>query len=144
MAQSAFNKPSFIYKPDLILLNIKMPEMDGYEVCKRLKANEQTFDIPVIFLSVFNDNISKINAFAVGGAAYIVLPFLIEELLASVKNHIVLKRLQEENIQLRQINETKSKLFGVLAQNFKNQVMGILTAVELLEKLAKEGIFNKT
>ena len=108
--------------------------MDCYEVCKCLKDNEQTFDISVIFMSVIKDDLAKVKAFAVGGVANTVLPFPIEELLSSVKTHVVLKRLQEENIQLRQLNEAKSKLFGVVAQNLKNQIMGILTAVELLEK----------
>ncbi|MBP0001185.1 MAG: hybrid sensor histidine kinase/response regulator [Cyanobacteria bacterium SID2] len=82
--------------PDLILLDIQMPDMDGYEVCKRLKADERTRDIPVIFLSALNDVFDKIKAFQVGGIDYITKPFHAEEVFARVKTHITLYRLQKQ------------------------------------------------
>jgi DNA-binding response OmpR family regulator len=62
-------------KPDLILLDIMIPNLDGYEVCQRLKANQQTRDIPVIFLSALDEVIDKVRAFSVGGVDYITKPF---------------------------------------------------------------------
>jgi two-component system sensor histidine kinase ChiS len=95
--------------PDLILLDIKMPDMDGYEVCKQLKAHEQTHDIPVIFLSALNEITDKVKGFTVGGVDYITKPFQAEEVLARVRTHLTLRRLQQDlqakNIQLQQTNE---------------------------------------
>jgi diguanylate cyclase (GGDEF)-like protein len=92
--------------PDLILLDIMMPKMSGYEVCKHLKADERTRDIPVIFLSALHDVFDKIKAFGVGGVDYITKPFQAEEIIARVKTHLDLrnmqKTLQEQNIQLQQ------------------------------------------
>lgn len=80
--------------PDLILLDIRMPEMDGYEVCRRLKANEQTREIPVIFISALQDMEDKLQAFRAGGVDYVAKPFQVEEVLARVKAHLNLYRLQ--------------------------------------------------
>jgi len=92
--------------PDLILLDVKMPEMDGYEVCKRLKADERTRDIPVIFISALGEIQNKIKGFEVGGIDYITKPFQAEEVLARVHTHVTLRRLQqhlkEKNTQLQQ------------------------------------------
>jgi diguanylate cyclase (GGDEF)-like protein len=87
---------------DLILLDITMPEMDGYEVCQSLKNNPQTFDIPVIFISALNDVLDKVKAFKVGAVDYITKPFQIEEVTARVDNQIRLVNLQK---QLRELNQ---------------------------------------
>ncbi|MCC3466034.1 MAG: response regulator, partial [Microcoleus sp. PH2017_06_SFM_O_A] len=68
--------------PDIVLLDIMMPDMDGYEVCQRLKDSEVTKDIPVIFISAINDVMDKVKAFAVGGVDFITKPFQVEEVLA--------------------------------------------------------------
>jgi len=100
--------------PDLILLDIMMPEMDGYEVCEALKASETTRDIPVIFLSALDDVAGKVKAFAVGGVDYITKPFQIEEVLVRVENHLTLRQLQkqltEQNAQLQQ--EVRDRLLA--------------------------------
>jgi diguanylate cyclase (GGDEF)-like protein/PAS domain S-box-containing protein len=88
--------------PDLILLDIKMPEMDGYEVCQRLKASEATHDIPVIFLSALDDVFDKVKAFNMGGADYITKPFQVEEVLIRVKHQLNLRVAQ---VEIRQLNE---------------------------------------
>ncbi|MCB0163531.1 MAG: response regulator [Anaerolineae bacterium] len=90
-------------QPDLILLDIKMPDMDGYEVCRQLKADEQTQQIPVIFISALHEVFDKMTAFSIGGVDYITKPFQTEELLARVKTHLDLRRLQQE---LQDTNET--------------------------------------
>ncbi len=71
--------------PDLILLDIKMPEMDGYEVCEKLKADSITADIPVIFISALNESFDKVQAFKVGGVDYITKPFQLDEVLKSIE-----------------------------------------------------------
>jgi two-component system sensor histidine kinase/response regulator len=97
--------------PDLILLDIMMPPgMNGYEVCQRLKANDRTCDIPVLFISALDDIMDKVKAFDVGGLDYITKPFQEEEVLARVRTHLNLRnmqtRLQEQNRQLqREISE---------------------------------------
>ena len=92
--------------PELILLDIKMPGMDGYEVCRRLKDSEDTRDIPVIFISVKTSPIDKVKAFALGGVDYITKPFEPEEVLARVATHLALrksqKEIEEKNLQLQQ------------------------------------------
>ncbi|KAF3890532.1 MULTISPECIES: response regulator [Nostocales] len=92
--------------PDLILLDIIMPEMDGYEVCSRLKASSQTQNIPVIFISASEEVFDKVKAFAVGGVDYISNPFQVEEVLARVEHQLSIRRLSqqlaEENKRLQQ------------------------------------------
>ena len=92
--------------PDLILLDIRMPEMSGYEVCQQLKAQEQTKEVPVIFLSALDNAMDKVMAFNVGGVDYITKPFQFEEVLVRVKTHLALcklqKQLQEQNERLQQ------------------------------------------
>ncbi|HBU70248.1 MAG TPA: adenylate/guanylate cyclase domain-containing response regulator [Elusimicrobia bacterium] len=82
-------------QPDLILLDINMPEMNGYEVCRRLKEDEKLKDIPVIFLSALNEPMDKIKAFGVGGVDYITKPFQFEEVRVRVETHLTLKSAKE-------------------------------------------------
>src|SRR4051812_25591020 len=82
--------------PDLILLDVNMPEMNGYEVCERLKADEKLKGIPVIFISALTEELDKVKAFATGGVDYITKPFQMEELHARVETHLKLRRLQVE------------------------------------------------
>ncbi len=82
--------------PDLILLDINMPEMNGYEVCEHLKADVQLKGIPVIFISALTELLDKVKAFAVGGVDYLTKPFQMEELHARVETHLKLRRLQIE------------------------------------------------
>ncbi|MDB9311711.1 adenylate/guanylate cyclase domain-containing protein [Spirulina sp. CS-785/01] len=82
--------------PDLILLDISMPEMSGYEVCEKLKENPRTAHIPVIFLSALDDINDKVHAFSTGGVDYITKPFHFEEVLVRVNNHLTLQKAQDE------------------------------------------------
>jgi len=92
--------------PDLILLDIMMPDMDGYAVCEVLKADERTRDIPVIFISALNETVDKVKAFSSGGVDFITKPFQPEEVLARVETHLALrnmqKQLQQQNIRPQQ------------------------------------------
>ena len=99
--------------PDLILLDIDMPEMNGYEVCERLKADEMLKGIPVIFISALTEPLDKVKAFATGGVDYITKPFQMEELHARVETHLKLHRLQrtleETNERLARANDRMSR-----------------------------------
>jgi len=89
--------------PDLILLDVMMPEMSGYEVCKKLKENKDTEHIPVIFLTAKSDTDDLVKGFEAGGIDYVAKPFNSVELLARVKTHIKLKKTIEENLSLKGI-----------------------------------------
>lgn len=84
-------------QPRLILLDIMMPHVNGYEVCQQLKADPKTAEIPVIFLSALNDTFDKVKAFEVGGADYITKPFQFEEVLARVRNQLALRAATLQN-----------------------------------------------
>jgi sigma-B regulation protein RsbU (phosphoserine phosphatase) len=90
-----------VSRPDLILLDIKMPELNGIEVCEHLKADPRTRDIPIIFVSALDELEDKVQAFAAGGVDYITKPFQFAEVLARVETHLALRKLQE---QLRDAN----------------------------------------
>jgi len=99
--------------PDLILLDIMMPGMDGYEVCQRLKADVQTRDIPIIFLSALNESFDKVKAFNVGGVDYITKPFQVKEVIARIDSQLNLRRLQ------RQLGEQNHGLQAEIAERQK-------------------------
>src|SRR3954468_10584148 len=82
--------------PDLILLDINMPDMNGYEVCEQLKADDVLKGVPIIFISALTEPLDKVKAFATGGVDYITKPFQMEELYARVQTHLKLRRLQTE------------------------------------------------
>ena len=103
---------------DLILLDIKLPDLDGYEVCRKLKSDDCTADIPVIFLSALNETFNKVQGLAVGGVDYIAKPFQIEELLARVETHLTIQRLRislkEQNLRLIKEIEEHHRLKNLL------------------------------
>ena len=104
--------------PSLILLDIRMPEMDGYEVCERIKSDKQSQDIPIIFISALNEIQDKVKGFNVGGVDYITKPFQFEEVLARVETHLTLRNLQR---QLQEANiryEQELALAGSLQTSF--------------------------
>lgn len=100
-------------EPDLILLDIMMPEMDGYEVCRRLKADPLTFEIPVIFLSALTQTEDKVKGLELGAVDYITKPFQPEEVIARVNTHLTLRCLQQQlsiaNAELTELNENLEK-----------------------------------
>lgn len=93
--------------PDLVLLDIMMPDMDGYEVCEHLKNNEQTSNIPIIFLSALNDAFDKVRAFSVGGVDYITKPFQLEEVVIRIQNQLAKREAEIKIIQLNTELELK-------------------------------------
>ncbi|MBE9093463.1 response regulator [Tychonema sp. LEGE 07203] len=113
--------------PDLILLDIKMPEMDGYEVCTQLKADPKTAEIPVIFISALDEVLDKVTAFQVGGVDYITKPFQIEEVLARIEHQLTIQRLKRQlldrNTELQQeiIERKKAEEAAAAASLAKSQ-----------------------
>jgi PleD family two-component response regulator len=101
--------------PDLILLDIKMPDMNGYEVCQRLKIDPVTQDIPVIFISALDEVLDKVKAFAVGGMDYITKPFSEEEVFARVENILTIRQLQQQVKSLEeQLAESEARYQNLL------------------------------
>jgi two-component system, NtrC family, sensor kinase len=118
--------------PDLVLLDIQMPEMNGYEVCEKLKADDKTAEIPVIFISALSDVFDKVKAFSVGGIDYITKPFQAEEVLARVKTHLKLSQLQQQlvaqNSELQNTLEHLKTTQKELIQSEKMAALGQLVA----------------
>jgi len=96
--------------PDIILLDVLMPDMDGFEVCRRLKASPETKEIPVILMTDLSENVNKVTGIELGAADYITKPFDKEEVLTRIKNHFVMRQLQ---IQLRQTRQSLKDTAGV-------------------------------
>src|SRR5450759_2300333 len=101
--------------PDLILLDIAMPEMNGYEVCEQLKADAALKEIPVIFISALNETIDKVKAFRVGGVDYVTKPFQFEEVYARVQTHLQLRRLEKlhEDLTHMVVHDLSSPLLNI-------------------------------
>ncbi|MCE5217099.1 response regulator, partial [bacterium] len=134
--------------PDLILLDIMMPEMNGYEVCERLKDNDDLRDIPVIFISALSDTSDKVKAFEVGGLDYVTKPFQFEEVRARVGAHLKLRRLQVEAAehhrqleqsyeQLRELEELRDSLMHMIVHDLRTPLTSIITGLETMETLGE-------
>lgn len=108
--------------PDLVLLDILLPDIDGFDVCSTIKSDEQTVDVPVIFISALNKIADKIRGFSVGGVDYITKPFVTEEVLARVQTHIELSRLRIENkLHAKELQIKNTELLGEIAEREKAQ-----------------------
>ncbi|MCP4103290.1 MAG: response regulator [Lentisphaerae bacterium] len=122
--------------PDLILLDIVMPDMDGYEVCQQLKADERTRDIPVIFLSTLDDVSDKIKAFSIGGVDYITKPFKEEEVLARVQTHLELKhareKLKQQNLELIEAARLREDIERITRHDLKTPLSTIISFPDMI------------
>ncbi len=123
-------------QPDLILLDINMPGMSGYDVCKELKKEQDTAEIPVVFLTAHTEMENIKQGFSLGAVDYITKPFQEEELLLRVKTHIELKEakdaLKQKNEELNSLNATKDKLFSIIAHDLRGAVGILLNLNELI------------
>lgn len=136
--------------PDLILLDISMPEMDGYEVCRRLRELAGCRDIPVIFLTALTETDCRVNAFNVGGVDYITKPFQLDEVYARIRTHLRLRRLQaeleernrslEESFErLRALEKLRDDLIHMVVHDMRSPLSNILISLEMLASdLAKQ------
>ncbi len=127
--------------PDIILMDVHMPDHDGYEVCEQIKTNEALADIPVIFLSAMDKVINKVRAFQAGGVDYITKPFEVAEVLARVKTQLAIYNQRREIEALREKDQRYAKALSNFIQetmkhashDLRNPLSGINIAVHLLE-----------
>jgi len=122
--------------PDLILLDVNMPQMNGYEVCERLKANPAWADIPVLFISALNETLDKVKAFGVGGVDYVIKPFQFEEVEARVATHLAMRRqkraLQDSYQRLQELEKLRDDLVHLVVHDMRSPLCALGTAVEIL------------
>jgi signal transduction histidine kinase len=126
--------------PDIILLDIKMPEMNGYQVCAELKADEKLKDIPVIFLSSLGETADKVRAFTAGGVDYITKPVQLEEVEARVATQLALRRrglqLRESYDKLLGLEKTRDSLVHMVVHDLRSPLTGIYAFLELIKESA--------
>ena len=119
-------------QPDLILLDVMMPGLDGFETCRRFKARESTAAVPVIFMTALNETADKVKAFTAGGVDYITKPIEHEEALARVRTHLTLRRLRRElEVQLT----FKERFMRIAGHDLRNPLCLILMAGEMARRL---------
>lgn len=127
-----------VKRPDVILLDVKMPEMDGYEVCRTLKADENLRSIPVIFISALDDVFDKVAAFKLGGIDYITKPFQIEEVVARLENQLTIQRQQrllEQEITTRREAEEVLYQSRALLKSVLNSSLDGIAAMQAIRNL---------
>ncbi len=118
-----------VRRPDLILLDLLMPEMDGFEVCRRIREDPELAQIPIIFLSSADDKGLIVRALESGGVDYVTKPFNQAELVTRVRTHLALKKARDE---LKQLAEDRDELLGILTHDLKNHLGGMDMSAQLL------------
>ena len=126
--------------PDLILLDINMPGMNGYEVCQRLKANPQTRKIPIIFISALDEVFDKVKAFSVGGVDYIAKPFQVEEVFARIENQLTVQRLQTQLYRRNNMLQAAERELSEALEKSRslNDRIAEMTALEERNRIARD------
>lgn len=122
--------------PDVILLDVNMPDMDGYEVCRELKQSEVLKQIPVIFLSALGESMDKLRAFESGGFDYITKPFKIEEVAARIDTQVTIRRLrqdlQKRYEELQEAEQLRDKLVNLIVHDLRNPLGVVLTSLDYI------------
>ena len=132
-------------RPDLVLLDIMMPDMTGYEVCRIVNEDEILQSTPIIFLSALSETSDKVEGFEVGGVDYITKPYQKDEVLARIRTHLFLNKLQKEReerivvlrnreLELRELNEKKDQLVRIVSHDIKNPLTGIVGLANLIKE----------
>ncbi len=138
--------------PELILLNIVMPEIDAYQLCKQLKNNPKTASIPIIFMNSIDETIDKIKVFEVGGADYITKPFQVEEILVKIHHHLTLlqlqRQLEKQNQKLQQSQNdllaiTNNMSNGIIIADGRKKIIFLNAATEKLLGTSEEDLRGK-
>lgn len=131
--------------PDLVLLDISMPGMDGFQVCQKLKENKKTKHIPIIFLTARNQTADVEKGFKMGGVDYITKPYNSTELMSRVFTHLELKAsrdlIEKQLAELKELNATKDKFFSIVAHDLKNPFTTVMGFSDLL--VTKSANFNE-
>lgn len=126
--------------PDLVLLDITMPEMNGYEVCRRLKADPKTADVPVLFISALSETDDKVRAFEAGGVDYLSKPFQVAEVLARVRTHLLIRRqqrnLEESLARERHLEELRDRLTHMVAHDMRSPLLALRLIIDLVRSSA--------
>lgn len=135
--------------PDLVLLDINMPGLSGYDVCRNIKENKDTADIPVIFLTAHSEIEHIVEGFSLGAVDYVTKPFNEEELLSRVRTHLELKKakseLEQKNDELQEVLATKDKLFSIIAHDLKGPIASMMALIDLVveeENINKEEMYQ--
>lgn len=130
--------------PDLVLLDVTMPKMDGFEVCRRLKDNARTASVPVIFMTALDDTAHKVEGFRLGAVDYITKPIQREELLARIQHHLQLYTLQKEllskSTDLAQKNAELEAYAHTIAHSLKTPLAAASRFLEILQKFKSEDL----
>jgi signal transduction histidine kinase len=141
--QAAHNQP-----PDLILLDVNMPEISGYEFCVRLKADARLAEIPVIFVSALGETLDKVRGFEVGGVDYITKPFQIDEVRARVTAHLELRRQRREAQssyeKLRESERLRDSLVQMIVHDLRSPLSAVCSYLEIFAAEAKEKLGAQT
>ena len=122
-------------QPDLILLDVMMPGIDGFETCRRLKARPQTRDVPVLFMTALNEKADKLTAFSAGGVDYITKPIEQEEAMARVRTHLTLRGLRRK---LQEQLAVKERFMRIAGHDLRNPLCLILMAAEIARRRPAE------
>jgi signal transduction histidine kinase len=132
-------------KPDIILLDVMMPEMDGFETCQHLKANEYSKNIPIIFMTALTETVDKVKGFQIGAVDYITKPIQIDEVLVRLKTHLTIHNLQNQLIQQNEelkkskelaesANHAKSAFLANMSHELRTPLNGILGYAQILKR----------
>ena len=139
--ESALEQASYA-QPDIILLDVMMPGIDGFETCRRLKSQPDTLNIPVIFMTSLTDTINKVHGFEVGAADYVTKPLQHEEALARINAHLTLYRQrqeierlhQQERRAFEQLSQMKDEILHTASHDLKNPISSITMSLHLLQR----------
>lgn len=124
-------------QPDLILLDVMLPGMNGFEVCRHVKTKEQTKDVPVIFMTGLTETVDKLKGFEAGGVDYITKPLQHEEVMARIVTHLTIRKLQQQlqqqNQELADLNASKDTFFSIISHDLRTPFNTLLSLTKLID-----------